>query len=223
MMMGNLNDEASNHDASRDEFVESEDGELYRLEIRDGKKVFTKPRHDSSKGNTKSGGKGRTDKECFRCGRIGHIRADCRAKTRIDGGPPKIFTQRKRCRKLRGRGARNITEVHWRPSIWGPSRCCQTTVMPKMMVKLMKFFEEATGIMPLPHLPLGPTIQRLQSAIKRMAGRFGNRTMETAETKSLHSSIVGIGSMSSLMFCNKWIRCHETHRSLYPVKKVAVQ
>ena len=33
--------------------------------------------------------KGRTDKECFRCGRIGHIRADCRAKTHLDGGPPK--------------------------------------------------------------------------------------------------------------------------------------
>ena len=29
MMMGNLNEEASNHDAISDEFVESEDGELY--------------------------------------------------------------------------------------------------------------------------------------------------------------------------------------------------
>ena len=89
MMMGNLNDEASNRDAGRDEFLESEDGALYRLEIRNGKKVFTKSRHDSSKSNTKGGGKGRTDKECFRCGRIGHIRADCRAKTHINGGPPK--------------------------------------------------------------------------------------------------------------------------------------
>ena len=69
--------------------MDSEDGELYRLEIRNGKKVFTKPLHDPSKGNTKGGGKGRTDKECFRCGRIGHIRADCRAKTHINGGPPK--------------------------------------------------------------------------------------------------------------------------------------
>ena len=52
-------------------------------------KVFTKPRHDPIKGNTKGGGKSRTDKECFRCGRIGHIRADCRAKTHLNGGPPK--------------------------------------------------------------------------------------------------------------------------------------
>ena len=53
MMMGNLNDEASNHDASSDELLVSEDGEVYRLEIRNGKKVFTRPRHDSSKNNTK--------------------------------------------------------------------------------------------------------------------------------------------------------------------------
>ena len=65
MMMRNLNDEASSRDAGSDEFMESEDGELYRLEIRNGKKVFTKPRHDSTKSNTKGGRKGRTDKECF--------------------------------------------------------------------------------------------------------------------------------------------------------------
>ena len=89
MMKGNLRNEDSSHYASSDEFVESEDGELYRLEIRNGKKVFTKPRHDLSKSNTKGGGKGRTDKECFRCGRIGHIRADRRAKTHFNGGHPK--------------------------------------------------------------------------------------------------------------------------------------
>ena len=53
MMMGNLNDEASNHDASSDELVEGEDGEKYRLEVGNGKKVVTKPRHDSVKGNIK--------------------------------------------------------------------------------------------------------------------------------------------------------------------------
>ena len=68
MMMGNLNDDASNHDTSRDELVEGEDGELYSLEVGNCKKVFTKPQHDSS--NTKGGGKGRTDKECFRCGAL---------------------------------------------------------------------------------------------------------------------------------------------------------
>ena len=34
MMMGNLSDEGSNHHANSDESLESEDGELYRLEIR---------------------------------------------------------------------------------------------------------------------------------------------------------------------------------------------
>ena len=88
MMMGNLSDEGGNHHASSDESVASEDGELYRLENRNGMQVFTKSRHEPSKG--KGGGKGKTDRECFRCGRIGHIRADHRAKTHIGGGPPKI-------------------------------------------------------------------------------------------------------------------------------------
>ena len=61
MMMGNLKEEARNHDASSDEFVEREDGELHRLKIRDGKKVFTKLWHDSNESNTKGGGKSKTD------------------------------------------------------------------------------------------------------------------------------------------------------------------
>ena len=60
MMMGNLSDEGSNHHAVSDESVESEDGELYRLEIRNGRNVLTKSRHEPSKG--KGGGKGKTDK-----------------------------------------------------------------------------------------------------------------------------------------------------------------
>ena len=88
IMMGSLSEKATNHDASRDEFIESEDGELYRLEIRHDKKVCTKPRHDSIKCNTE-GGRSKTDKECFRCGRVCHIRADCRAKTHVNGRLPK--------------------------------------------------------------------------------------------------------------------------------------
>ena len=57
-MMGNMSDGDSNHHASIDESVESEDGELFRFAIRNGKKVFTKSRHDPSKG--KGGGKGKT-------------------------------------------------------------------------------------------------------------------------------------------------------------------
>ena len=65
MMMGNLNVEASNHDAGSDEFVESEDGELCRLEIRNGKKVFTKPRYDSREGNTEGGRRAQQSKNVF--------------------------------------------------------------------------------------------------------------------------------------------------------------
>ena len=63
MMTGNLSDEDDNHHASSDESVESEEGELCRLEIRNRKKVFTKSRHEPSKG--KGGGKGKTHRECF--------------------------------------------------------------------------------------------------------------------------------------------------------------
>ena len=53
------------------------------------RKIFTKSTYSSSKGHTKGGGKGKTDRECYRCGRVGHIRTDCRAKSHINGGPPK--------------------------------------------------------------------------------------------------------------------------------------
>ena len=116
MMMGNLNDEASSRDASSDAFVESEDGELCRLEIRNSKKIFTKHRYDPSKGNTKGGGKGGTNKECFRCGRIGHIRADCRAKTRVNAGPTKSAPKGKGV----GRCEKKIHKMcHWGSQIYG--------------------------------------------------------------------------------------------------------
>ena len=94
MMMGKLLSDEDNylHDGN-DESVESEDGELYRLEIRNGKKVFTKSRHEPSKG--KGRGKGKTDREYFCCGRICHIRAVCR--THINGGPKKVCAQREKC------------------------------------------------------------------------------------------------------------------------------
>ena len=89
MMMGNLSDDDSSHVASShasDESVEGEDGELYRFEIRNGKKIFTKSIYSSSKGHTKGGGKGKTDRECYRCGRVCHIRTEGRAKSHINGG-----------------------------------------------------------------------------------------------------------------------------------------
>ena len=198
-----LNDEASHCDARSGEFVESEDGKLYRLEIRNDKKVFTKLRHDLSKGNTKGGGKGRTDKECFRCGRIGHLRADCRATTHINGGQPKSAPKGKGV----GTCEEEDPECHRGSSIWGPLRCCQTTVTPKMMVMLMNSEKKPQELCHRRHLPLGSIRQRLQSMMKCIAGSFGNLAMETAETKSLHSSIVGKHEQSDVVQqVNPWAR-----------------
>ena len=128
IMMGNLSGEDSYFHAGSDESVESEDGELYRLEIRNGKKVFTKSRHEPSKGKGRENGK--TDKECFRCRRIGHIRADCRAKTHVNGGPPKICAQKGRVSEIvRTKKQRPHKMCHLGLLVWGPLRYCQTMVM----------------------------------------------------------------------------------------------
>ena len=120
MMKGNLSDEDSNHHASSDESVESEDGELYRLEIRNGRKVFTESRHEPSKG--KGGGNGKTDRERFRCGC--HIRADCRARTHINGEHPNLRPKGKMLEIVRTKKQRPHKMCHWGPSIWGPLRYC---------------------------------------------------------------------------------------------------
>ena len=167
MMIGNVNDAASSHVVSSDELVESEDGELYRLEIRNRKKVFTKPRRDSSKGNTKGGGNGRTDKECFRCGRIGHIRADCRAKTHLNGGPPKSAPKRKIV------GSCEEEDPLGDNRFWGPLRCCQITVTPqKIMWMLMNPHKKLQILCHHCHLFPGSRRQRLQSILRCIAGSF---------------------------------------------------
>ena len=206
LVIEHLSDENSTHRTSGVESVESEDGELYRLEIRNSKKVFAKSRHEPSRG--KGGGKGKIDRECFRCGRIGHITADCRAKTHINGGPLKSAPKGKgvgRCEEQRLRRM-----CRWGPSIWGALRYCQITAMRwMMMVSLVKQQKRCRRR----HLIPGSRGQR------RCAGCFRNLAMRTTETttNSIHSLIVGMGSKSSSMHCNKWTLGHETHRSLYPM------
>ena len=61
--------------------MEGDDGELYRLERRDGKTKVVKA--GAGKGT------GCVARKCFRRGREGHIRPDCTAKTHVDGGAPR--------------------------------------------------------------------------------------------------------------------------------------
>ena len=140
MMMGNLSDEDGNHHASIDESMESEDGELYRLEIRNGKKVVTNSRHEPSKG--KGGGKGKIDRECFRCGRTGHTLSACPSSVctspmvNIGSGasrggdpvrPPEGATRRRDCLERKSTKAEGWYDGTWNdgclkaPDYWSSS------------------------------------------------------------------------------------------------------
>ena len=56
-----------------------------------------------------------------------------------------------------------------------------------------------------------------------LLGSFGTPAMETAETKSLHSVIVGTGGMNSLTFFSRRISGHRRYRNQYRVRMVAPQ
>ena len=86
--------------------------------IRNGKKVVLKSRHVPSKG--KGGWNGEADEECFRCGRIGGIRA---LQSRNSAPKGKSVAKRED----------EETETSLKCAIGdtgvGLSRCCQTMVM----------------------------------------------------------------------------------------------
>ena len=63
----------------------SEDGELLRLERRNGKQVVVRPKQQQ--GGKFQGRAAKKTDECFKCGRKGHFGRDCRSKTHKDGGP----------------------------------------------------------------------------------------------------------------------------------------
>ena len=56
------------------------DTHLFRVEPKTGKKHFVKTRRFNQH---------RGERKCYRCGRGGHMAADCHAKSHIDGGPPR--------------------------------------------------------------------------------------------------------------------------------------
>ena len=100
---------------------------------------------------------------------------------------------------------------HWGPLIWGPLRCCQTTVTPqKMTSTLTNLHKKPQKLCHRCRLLPGLRRQGLQSIQRCIAGSFGNLAMETVETKSLHFLIVGI-----VTFCSTRILWHETDQSLY--------
>ena len=80
------------NDDDQDEW--QQDGKwLFKIEARDGRKErIWKQNTFQRKGKGK--GKGKTEPECYRCGRPGHIRADCVAKTHRNGGAPKEFNRK---------------------------------------------------------------------------------------------------------------------------------
>ena len=55
------------------------DTHLFRVEPKTGKKHFVKTRRFNQH---------RGERKCYRCGRGGHMAADCHAKSHIDEGPP---------------------------------------------------------------------------------------------------------------------------------------
>ena len=98
MTMGNLNEEASNHDASSDEFIESE----WRLAFWQSEMARKSPPNLSMirvQATLKVGWKSNTNKECF----------TLEPRTLVNGGPPKSAPGQRRW-TLSGRRARIIAQ-----------------------------------------------------------------------------------------------------------------
>ena len=130
MMMGNRNDEASKRDANCDECMESEDGELYRLEMRIGKKVFTKSRHDSRKSNIKGGGKVEPTKSVSAVDALVTSEQIAEPRPTLMEDLRNLHSKEKVLEVARKKSQQHHKMCHCGPSICGPLRCCQTTATP---------------------------------------------------------------------------------------------
>ena len=180
--------------------------------------MFTKPRHDSSKGNTRGGGRVELTKNVST--------VDALVTSEQTAEPRLTLMEDPRNLNPKGKGVGRYEEEEQETSQNVPLGTIDLGSFEVLSdhgdaveddVDLDECSEEATGMMP----PLPPASWFKKTGTSKhtetYAGDFGNIAMGIAETKSLHSSIVGIGSMSSLTFCSKWIFGHETLRSLYPV------
>ena len=119
MMMGNLRDEDSNLHARRDESVESEDGERYRLEIRNGKKVFTESRHEA---NAKEEGRVKLTENVSAVDALVTSEQIAEPKlTSMEDPLSTICAQRETVLEIaRPKKQRPHKMCRWGPSIWGP-------------------------------------------------------------------------------------------------------
>ena len=112
---------------------------------------------------------------------VAYIIADCKAKTRVNGGPPTSASRRKslgNCEEEEDQESPQNVQLD--------------------MVDLEKPCHRC-------HMHLGSRRQGFQDTQRCAAGRLGTPAMVIAETKSLHSLIVGTGGKSSLTFCSKRI------------------
>ena len=151
-----------------------ENRELYRLEIGNGKKDFGKFRHEPS----------------------GHIRADCRAKTHVNGGLPKSAPKVKSVGNCEDEETETSQNVPLGTIDLGPFE-----VLSDHGDEVED--DESTNATTHCHLVRGSRGQR------RFAGSFGNLAMNITKTKRIRSLIVGMGSQSSPTLCNKWILGHQ--------------
>ena len=146
---------------------------LWKVKMENCTPWKTKSRPDPSKG--KRGGKGKTDRECFRCGRIGHIRADCRANTHINGGPPKIWKSVGNCEDEENR---DLTK-------------CAIGTIDLGYFELLSHHGDEVGddestnetTEMMPPLPHGSWFKRTET----FCGKFRNYAMKITKTRRIHS------------------------------------
>ena len=106
MMIGNLSDEDSHLCASSDELVESEDGELYRLEVWNGQESLNYIAPRTKQRQTRREGQNR--QRMFSLWTHWSHKRRLQCQNSHQWRTPKICAQREKCRKLRGRRNRDF-------------------------------------------------------------------------------------------------------------------
>ena len=137
MMMGNTNDEASNSDASSDEFVESEDGELYYERSETAKRFSPKLGTIRAKAIRKVEAKVEPTKNVSVVDALATSERIAEPRLISMEDPRNLHPKEKELEVARKKIPKHHNMCHWGSSIWGLLRCCQTTVTPKRMVMLM--------------------------------------------------------------------------------------